>query len=395
MVVLGGLQSEAGQRLNGGHGLVLSDKPTKDGRYPVRIFAISKTQLPPPPPAAADATIDDGSDEPIILDASKLKLLEDPDDKTLKIHNLSLHPSPETNKTFLEGGKKCIRRAEQRKDYNAVFFLSTAYFKAFPDEYGAAIVGVSNYGHVKQDYKTASDTIYKIFHESPVLEKTDDPRYGDYLFEAVRTYVSAKEHLEDASDYAHLIPTNTFKDARLAIHAFQLLINVTDQMLRDRGNWGEQQALLAKIRLRAVQTVYDLNQNDPGAEFELSKMLAGAYYWAGEYWDSVKMYRRTLKRHGVPAGMRGSLAKSLIEAQMHCPGMPLEDYTVVGHCPNGQLACARNDDAANIRSNSGGGNAFVYNTMGDMTLKMIQPPTDPDDEMFAPLLEKLKLEDGM
>jgi len=109
-------------------------------------------------------------------------------------------------------------------------------------------------------------------------------------------------------------------------------------------------------------------------------VLGGAYCLAGNNWEGNKWYRKA-------AAQGRDVKRSLILAQMHCPGMLFEHHYAF---PEGRFI--HNRDKKHLRLIPGTDEILLSGHVDLLECTMLEDPDDPI--VFGSILEKLASEEG-
>lgn len=370
LVEVVGLQSEAGQKLNGGHGLVYFLK-TKNGkrkefpagveRYPILLYALKG-----------------GVDFEIV----KPKTV-----KSIKPQNLRLvadfHGNKVATDLYQEAFERHCADAQRTQNKEDAFFWLENYHALFPDDFQMAGNYVRLLRDVKQQYKEA----WKVLKP---LKKHFDPNdkqfYPVMCCDYCVTAAKAKEDLPEALEFAKKIPQER---TDLATKAYYLLMQAAEEQIQQSL---DPQTLdttaLASIHNACAERLCELGPSDAA---ENLANLGASYCLAGNQVEGAKAYRRALALHD---GSSTRLTepehrkRNLILAQLQCPGMPLEEYFVSSHVggDNPGVHCIHNRDRDKCRMkltelrNGQGVLGQVEAKPGMSVTSMFFPiPKDPND----------------
>ncbi|CAB9504044.1 expressed unknown protein [Seminavis robusta] len=345
-VIINGLQSDAGKKLNGGKGIILN-KPTvsDDGvqRYTFLFYATKKNA------ASGD----------------KLVALDPTANKKIKAENLALDPQDPKENTLLHEVAHRENVKLQAKGVKAMqkgIFWLEVFHGAFPDNLGW------------HDY-TLGNSI------SP-----SDPRYPHFCFDFSILRSQAGQQLSAALDYALQIPMDTPHHSEMAMDALLELCLTCNRILQENPN--NEKSQVAVIHVQACQEAL---KRHPEREAHMIN-LAAAFCLAGNNLEGVRWYRRALAMPN-PEFDVALQTKSLVVAQLQCPGMPLEDHQICEVTPTHLTAILNKDkDKWLMRNKVLSEGREIQGKTSTMTLNskeggaVIQHPmpSGPDDPEFFP-----------
>ncbi|KAL3908454.1 MAG: hypothetical protein SGARI_003056 [Bacillariaceae sp.] len=367
LVRIHGLKSEAGKKLNDGLGVIISNKVTIEDnsgltttRYPVRVFALKKGN------ASRRETLEESGDWSILIST---------DDKKVKAGNLDPHP---------QGGqaKACLISAAKKyyggtSDNKIALFWLEANLTACPEDYKGAMDIADTLrmtGRVSEAAKVA-------FIISQFIDEADYKNCGML----VPIFCKAQVHLDEAVRLALTIPVDPILVKFYRKDTLELLTKTFEDLC---DQYGFTKPEIAHLNLAVTKAYVAMSAE---ADVDGCEWLATQHYLAGEYWEAMKLHRKAI-RLGLPAD--ADVTEALIECQLHCPGMPLENYFLMMK-ENNRYTCLLHEDLHKMGWNPATHSAYVKDPDDDPVVEIYcETPTDPDDpEVFGELLERLRLEE--
>ncbi|CAB9525915.1 expressed unknown protein [Seminavis robusta] len=365
-VIINGLQSDAGKKLNGGKGIILN-KPTltEDGvqRYPVLFYA-TKTAS--------------GGDDLVALDPTA--------NKKIKAENLSPDPQDPTENTLLhevahrETAKLQAQGVEAMQ--KGIFWLEV-YHGAWPDNLGLAC----NYASTLRSLDKSAEAFHVI--KDYILGNylsPSDPRYPHFCFDFSILRSKAGQQLSAALDYALQIPMDTPQHTEMVMDALLELALTCNRILQENPN--EDNSQVAGIHVQACQESLKCR---PESEAYMIN-LAAAYCMAGNNLEGARWYRRALAMPN-PQFDVAHQTRNLMVAQLQCPGMPLEDHHVCHGSPSHVTSILKKDKEKWLLQNKllsegrniqGMTSTMIVNSEEGGALIQHPMPSGPDDPEVFP-----------
>lgn len=380
-IVVSGLKSDAGKKLNGSAGIILKNKPS-EGRYPVRLFAAAK-------------------------EGGGFQVLETVQDRRLKIENVIASNAQDVLEAFDKATPPQMGKTQASGDNKGTMFWLEANHKMRPELYHYGWSYANGLSIFDKKHSKAADVLYQVF------EKTDfktDKRWPTIYKEAVETFCQGQKYFDKALELALAIPIDDEQchggflnttHKKLSSDALSKVVNEAKIFVIQGKGLHTSTDDVAQIGLQAARTL--VKKHDPQDDIVLDT-IAGMFCLAGDNFEGAKMYRRALK-HGRPLPI---IQSNIILAQMQCPGMPWENYHIVELNPDGgdMTACLKSEkknlemvpeftsqvqhgeDGQLGRGNNG--KFTVTNTGDTVTFVRFPMPKDHDDpEYFSELLPKL------
>ena len=379
-VTVKGLQSEAGKKLNGAHGIVISSKQSTDAtgneRYPVRIYA----------------KIKEGTDKVVPIIPT--------DDKKIKLENLEECAELAKNDVFREAAFAALQRAQMgpTDDIPTMAWWLSCYCKVRPDELNMSC-NLANVLRGQGKIKEASDMMWDCLQRGAMDDfnfKNYGPDAPKLAHDVALTFAYAGEHLEEAFESALKIPyedvtledpefpTNTHYPLKfLANDALDTVVGALNEACNKPGPTPKN---YAKLRLKGTKIRMKREPESANCAFNL-----GASYFNLQYFlEAAQCYRRALD---LPRGRDDpeQIKHCLIQAQMKCPGGKLDGMVVMGEGMNGlgqkKVMYMSKDQFSAV----GGMHGFAALGPGKHKFQEATYPTDPDDaaEFPASLLEQV------
>ena len=388
VVIISGLQSEAGKKLNGGHGIVLkhnnSNKAhTADGdviRYPVLVFAVLEGSGAEEGHKGAHTqsfTGENGEDYTAVF-------LQPTLNKKIKAENLLVMPVEQAKCVMRPAVTLSVMAAQKSGDFQGFgFWMETAH-TVDPDDYKHGVT-YANYLRVQAHKPKLSYQVLLKFRERALAGEFDqDPNFPGMCHDFCHCFCEVKERVDDALTFALKVPTDTPLNRELSQECLSILIRTCNQALSEGFGCNivdmtRKQVATVLIRAATVQQ----EREDDNALW--MRELGAAYCLADQPIHGVKWYRRTMEMPGPPSAMHG-LKQTIISTQLQCPGMPLEDYKVFSIDFNRNTArCIKSSDIHKVKFGSLGGAPTVQATSHEGAEIIEYPlPSNPDDpEHFA------------
>ncbi|CAB9501771.1 expressed unknown protein [Seminavis robusta] len=390
LVQVFGLKSEAGQKLNGGHGIIMAPKKKKqkagndndndnDGpkRYPVLLYALQQEQ---------DQTMK-------LLGATMSKSVKG---ENLQLLDFELNENTAVSDLYENAVRNQLVFSQQRRDMDQIDFWFQHYYKTKPDDFRMA----GNYAKWLRERRHKPKEAYEILQTLTChFDPQDDEYYPIMCSDYCITAAMAHGDLEEALEYAHkisVVPENG-NNKQLAFQSYIALLQTAETILHESL---DPQTLdtskLCRVHTACAKRIWEL---EPDKVDHLHN-LGASYCMAGNHLQGAKWYRRALAKNG--GTMASRTKQSLIIAQLQCPGMPLEDYFIMCTTPDGtHVRCAHNNDKHKFHlqmkqaPNGVVGTILPKNEQIDVLFHPL--PTDPNDaDVFPPeLLQQLTGEHDM
>jgi hypothetical protein len=405
-----GLQSEAGKKLNGACGVVITGKHSNDAgggkRYAVRIYA--------KPGDGAQAQ------------GERLVPMDPTEDKKIKAENLTLDTSLAESSVFKDAAVTAMQKEQSRihggvaSDHNLILWWLKCCYLSWPDD---LYIGVSYASSLSKAHKEeeACDIMWELYQKGIVADDRIaelGPQAPAILHEVASAFAHGKKHLEEAMEIAMKIPYEVqdlssmeginpenmrYSSKQLANSAFYDISKALDLLIG--ANPGKEKSEeLTRLKIKCSKIMVEREPNDA----QMFVHLGGSYCQAGNCLEGARYYRKAWDMHHSgnpnvqPLEDVENAKRRLILAQMECPGGKLENQYIIGGglMPNGKYQVsyvpkAQQDFCRGIVRDEQTGFAVVGNSAStgeQLEYGVIVLPTDPDDETeFSPsLLEQVR-----
>jgi tetratricopeptide (TPR) repeat protein len=327
IVKINDLTSSVGETLNGAHALVCDDANRVKGdlRYPVLIYALCNN---------------DGKDE-IIKD----QLVTKENAKSIKAENL-FPLEDQKHELLIQATLEQMQLSMQTNQMPDVLPFIEAVCERWPDG-GGKHIGIPMtyiellYYHLRDSVK-AFEVVNNImeFMNLDVLQPqvyyTFLAMYGELCLSC-----GAEEYLGEALENALKIDTSTDQSRSMANRVLQSIYEYTSD--KNQSDLMMKNKEMFDIQVRSAEKLYELNPF-----MDNLYNLGASHCLRGDFLKGAKCYRRAMDMIENGTNPSGSPSievrrQYLIEAQMQCPGMPLENYHIV-QSENCVAKCVRRED---------------------------------------------------
>jgi tetratricopeptide (TPR) repeat protein len=386
-VKLLGLQSEAGKKLNGAHGIVLGAAKLAGGvhRYPVRMYAA---------PIGPDSEHYQDGEE-------RMTVMKQTSDKLFKEANLVVTNELRDQPFFSHAARFHMQETHETGDQKANLFWAEHLYNLHPEEgvvscaYATCLEAVGN-------AKQASEVLWKHRHEIISTKDVHDPKFNPaFLHRAAMIFSRAQEHLEEALEYALLIPTDNELDVLRYENALMEILPPTQKLLRSDPLRTNTDPSIIDVQFRLCRALHDRAPDD----VERLVLLGDVYDSKDENVRSAQCFRRAhdlvqldpSQNNGRPYTDPDLIRVQMVVSQMHCPGMPFAEYLMMPRMRNytHKIVCdaIRRDHRHRVFVD---GDGMVRGWKEDYgrvdILQDYELPKDPDDESVFPtsFLEQLR-----
>lgn len=390
VVIISGLQSDAGKKLNGAHGIILKHSHNKARnpnssddviRYPVLLFAVLQGSGAEEEHKGAHTqsfTGKNGEDYTAVF-------LQPTMNKKIKAGNLVVMPVKQAQCVMRPAVTLSIMAAQESGDFKGFgFWMETAH-TIDPDDYrhGATY---ANYLRVQAHKPQLAYQVLLKFRERALAGEFDpEPNFPGMCHDFCHCFCEVKERVDDALTFALKVPTDTPLNRELSQECLSFLIRTCNAALSegfgcDIANMTREQVVTVLIRAATLQ-----QEREPDSALWMRE-LGAAFCLADQPIDGVKWYRRALQTPGCPSPMQG-LKQTIISTQLQCPGMPLEDYRVFAmNIKRGTARCIKKNDIDKVKFSSIAG-AVTIETTSRQAAEIIEYPlpVDPDDPEHFPV----------
>jgi hypothetical protein len=401
-VCLKGLQSAAGQKLNGSHALLITGEGIKgdnDGmeRFAIRIYAQKKAKK------SLEASNQDANEEPAAEEV-EYEAVQPPKDKKIKAINLALTPQLAQTELFKATALTTIQELQMKEDNKKLLWWLECYHKARPEELNMAVSYASALRMISQDYKRASDLMWDFYDAMQEEIKGDvmAPYKARFLYDQAMCFAGAREHLEEALQSIQRILNDESIDSKdpenqsLATEALYSIMQACDHSMSfDNGLGNTNQ--MANIKLNCAKVLLELDPTSPDAIAN----LGASYCQIGNNMEGARYYRAALaceRELNNPTNIR----HNLVLAQMQCPGLPLENLHILGVADvpgSGERIVSaipkdQREGCKILHRDAATNMGYLENTgPGTMDIVQVTLPSDPDDDTQFPasLLEQVQV----
>lgn len=197
--------------------------------------------------------------------------------------------------------------------------------------------------------------------------------YGEFceLYTDVCYLADAESHMEDVLRHALLVPTDTEESKAQAIRVLRHIHEYA--ALKNDADPKRENQTMFDIEVQAAEKIYGIHPI-PDTLYN----IAVAHCKNGDNFKGAKVYRRILASPGnMDMEDIGDLERSLIIAQLQCPGMPLEDYILFSE-RDGILDCIHKDskDDFEVQSKK---EKFIVKAKKQLAFLKYQIPKSPND----------------
>ena len=375
LVVVNGLQSDAGKILNGGQAVVLrsgkknSGPSPEDERYAVRIFAT--------------------------VHGDELKVLYPPLDRKIKTENLQRGPDLPPDKIateddlFMQAAGLYVMKLEAQYRANPttttivddiVFWLET-HHKLRPNSYSMSITYSSVLRDEKRQIKKAAEVLWETWNRNKENIRADR-RFCMMCRDFAYTFGDARVHIDTALELALEIPTDSNPNRDIRKELLNHISRVCSEIVAEnRGLCGTES--FSKMNVDAARAIFEMDKSDAQAAY----VLAACCGMAGEHVECIRYYRHAL-RLGYPNNT--NIRVALVEAQLHYPGQPMHNFHLLSVEGN-VITAVHNRDKDHFGPAPRGIEGVQCIKSGAETIRFERPTDDPDDEnVFGSILEEIR-----
>ena len=390
LVKIYGLQSDQGKKLNGGYGILVNAEPFDNGRYAVKVFATLKDNNTDNEEEEEEEESGDKSEDPMLLynHVKGFVWLYGNDKETtkqLKPDNFNVSKDFRVGMAYAFNAMRRIRLQQHvpATPAEVCHFVNTFlrevervdpnYFRPAADDESSEQL----HGHDG----SASDAITHAFMVMLFFEQ--NKVHLDKAFE----YVLWMKRYGPAADF----PPESVPWEKRYVMGLDMLASTTNELLRQGNGFHPEHDTHTHVMVEVAKARLEMC---PEGSLEATKylgILGEAESLAGNHLEGAKLLRRALAlaaestEGSLDDNTLSSFKGNLVNAQLHCPGMMLEDYHVVQNFGS-SVQAVRLSEKHMFRLNMVDGKSTGVTVVGRPQLFVMKIPTDHDDPVFDPIM---------